>query len=136
MNFVAGEVIQSQVQFVTTGPIDLHTGQPDAFVVLEDEDLMLQEDLDGILLEDTALDWDYVIGLGSMADLRISQLPPLTGAILQADDALPIVDGSASETKKITSKDLVQSGIALIDDGQHPQRKDQLHSSRWVYRDN
>ena len=58
-----------------------------------------------------------------MADLRISQLPPLTGAILQADDALPIVDVSASETKKVTSKDLVQSGIALIDDGSIPSEK-------------
>ena len=58
-----------------------------------------------------------------MADLRISQLPPLTGAILQADDALAIVDGSASETKKISSKDLIQSGIALIDAGSIPGDK-------------
>ena len=41
----------------------------------------------------------------------------------KVDDALPIVDGSASETKKITSKDLVQSGIALIDDGSIPSEK-------------
>ena len=47
-----------------------------------------------------------------MADLRISQLPALAGAILQADDALAIVDESASETKQITSKDLVQSVLA------------------------
>ena len=58
-----------------------------------------------------------------MADLRISQLPPLTGAILQADDALAIVDVSASETKKITSKDLIQSGIGLIDAGSIPGSK-------------
>jgi len=50
-----------------------------------------------------------------MADLRISQLPALAGAVLQSDDALAIVDLSASETKKLTAKDLIQSGVALID---------------------
>ena len=54
MNFAPGEVIQSQVQFVTTGTIDLHTGQPDGFVLQEQDDLILQENADGILLEDTA----------------------------------------------------------------------------------
>ena len=34
-----------------------------------------------------------------MADLRISQLPELSGAILQADDALAIVDGSETRNK-------------------------------------
>ena len=51
-----------------------------------------------------------------MADLKISQLPLLTGAALQADDAFAVVDISASETKKITTKDLIQSGIQFIDD--------------------
>ena len=54
MNFVPGSTVQSQVQFVTTGPIDLHTGQPDGFVLQEQDDLILQENADGILLEDTA----------------------------------------------------------------------------------
>ena len=53
MNFVPGTVIQSQVQFVTTGTIDLHTGQPDGFTLTESGDLVLQENLDGILLEDS-----------------------------------------------------------------------------------
>jgi len=58
-----------------------------------------------------------------MADLRISQLPPLNGAALQADDVVAIVDLSASETKKITVKDLVQSTVALIDAGSIPGDK-------------
>lgn len=53
MNFAPGRIVQSQVQFVTTGPIDLHTGQPDGFVLQEDGDLVLQENADGILLEDS-----------------------------------------------------------------------------------
>lgn len=58
-----------------------------------------------------------------MADLRISQLPPLGGAALQADDVVAIVDLSASETKKITVKDLVQNSVALIDAGSIPGDK-------------
>ena len=57
-----------------------------------------------------------------MADLRISQLSPLAGAVLAGDDEIAIVDGSASETKKITAKAFVQNGIGLIDDGQHSGR--------------
>ena len=52
MNFAPGEVVGSRVEFVTTGPIDLHTGEPDGFVLQEDDDLVLQEDGDGLLLED------------------------------------------------------------------------------------
>jgi len=58
-----------------------------------------------------------------MADLRITQLPGLAGALLQSDDVLAIVDLSASETKKITAKDLVQAGVALIDPGSIPGDK-------------
>ena len=58
-----------------------------------------------------------------MADLRISQLPQLGAAGLQADDVVAIVDISASETKKITAKDLVQSTVALIDAGSIPGDK-------------
>ena len=50
-----------------------------------------------------------------MADLKISQLPPLTGAALEAADVLAVVDGSASETKKINTKDLVQAGVQFLD---------------------
>lgn len=52
MNFAPGEVVGSRVEFVTTGPIDLHTGEPDGFVLQEQDDLVLQEDGDGLLLED------------------------------------------------------------------------------------
>lgn len=52
-----------------------------------------------------------------MADLKISQLPALAGADLSATDLLAVADVSASETKKLTSKDLIQYGVAIIDDG-------------------
>ena len=56
-------------------------------------------------------------------DLRISQLPPLSGADLAASDVLAVADLSASETKKVTSKDLVESGLSLISDGTIPGAK-------------
>ena len=56
-------------------------------------------------------------------DLKISGLPPLAGALLQAADPLAVADLSASETKKVTVKDLVQGGVALIDDGSIPSAK-------------
>lgn len=58
-----------------------------------------------------------------MADLEISQLPSLPGAQLSATDPLPLADLSAAETKRITAKDLIQYGIALIDDGSIPGAK-------------
>jgi len=58
-----------------------------------------------------------------MPDLEISNLPALAGTGLADGDSLPVVDVSASETKKITTKDLVQSGIALVDDASIPAAK-------------
>jgi hypothetical protein len=58
-----------------------------------------------------------------MADLRISQLPVLTGALLQANDPLAVADLSASETKQITAKEFVQGAVALIDAGSIPGDK-------------
>ncbi len=52
-----------------------------------------------------------------MADQTISQLNRLTGAALAANDQLPIVDVSASETKHIYAADLIQNGIALTASG-------------------
>ena len=51
-----------------------------------------------------------------MADLKISELDALGGADLEANDDLAIVDYSASETKRLTAKNLVQSGLGLVDD--------------------
>ena len=51
LNFAPGQTVQSRVEFVTTGPIDLHTGEPDGFLLQEDTDLVLQESNDGILLD-------------------------------------------------------------------------------------
>jgi len=52
-----------------------------------------------------------------MADQSISQLNLLAAGSLAAGDELPIVDISASETKKIRAASLVEAGIALITDG-------------------
>lgn len=58
-----------------------------------------------------------------MPDLEISNLPALTGPGLDGNDPVAVADLSASETKKITAKDLVQSGIALVDDASIPAAK-------------
>lgn len=55
-----------------------------------------------------------------MADTRISALTRLPEADLSATDLLPVSDLSASETKAITTKDLFQGGLALIDPGSIP----------------
>lgn len=53
-----------------------------------------------------------------MADQRITQLNALSKAGVAATDVLPIADVSASETKKVTAKDLVAAGIDLVDNGE------------------
>jgi len=58
-----------------------------------------------------------------MADLRISELTALAGANLASGDLLPIVDISASETKKITVVDLVGNATTLIADATIPGAK-------------
>ena len=58
-----------------------------------------------------------------MADLRISELVALAGANLAAGDLLPVVDVSASETKKITVTDLVGNATTLIADATIPGAK-------------
>ena len=50
-----------------------------------------------------------------MADQRITQLTALAKASVAATDVLPIADISASQTKKVTAKDLVDAGLDLID---------------------
>ena len=58
-----------------------------------------------------------------MANLKISQLEPLSEADLDALDELAVVDDSASETKRITTKALVEKGVSLIDDTSIPAIK-------------
>jgi len=55
-----------------------------------------------------------------MPSLEISKLPPLSGASVQATDPVAVADLSASETKKLTVKNLVQYGSALVDPGSIP----------------
>ena len=50
-----------------------------------------------------------------MADQRITQLTALPKAGVAGTDVLPIADISASQTKKVTAKDLVDAGLDLID---------------------
>ena len=50
-----------------------------------------------------------------MSDQRITQLPALSAASAAATDVLPVADVSASQTKKITVKDLVDAGLDLVD---------------------
>jgi len=50
-----------------------------------------------------------------VADQRITQLTQLSEADVAAIDVLPIVDISASQTKKVTAKDLFEAGAALAD---------------------
>ena len=58
-----------------------------------------------------------------MADKRITDLTLLAGGDLAAGDLLLAVDVSASDNKKLTVKDLVQSGSALVDDDSIPSAK-------------
>ena len=51
-----------------------------------------------------------------MADQRITQLTELTQAGVASNDVLPISDVSASQTKKVTVKNLIQAGYALTDE--------------------
>ena len=50
-----------------------------------------------------------------MADQRITQLNELSKAGVSATDVLPIADVSASETKKVTAKNLVDACLDLVD---------------------
>jgi hypothetical protein len=51
-----------------------------------------------------------------VADLRISELPVLSQADTEATDDIAVADNSASETRRLTVKGLVQQGVSnLID---------------------
>ena len=52
-----------------------------------------------------------------MADLKISQLAALAQGDLAATDAVPVVDTSGAETKKITPTAMVAGAIDLLSDG-------------------
>lgn len=48
----AAGVVESRIEFVSSGLISLHSGRPPAYLLLENTDRILQEDGEGILLED------------------------------------------------------------------------------------
>ena len=52
LSFAPGQVVTSDVEFITTGPIELHTGQPEGLILQEQEDLLLQESGSSLELED------------------------------------------------------------------------------------
>ena len=58
-----------------------------------------------------------------MADKKITDLAALAGADLAAADVVPVVDISASETKKLTIGDLIANGVTLISDDTIPGAK-------------
>ena len=58
-----------------------------------------------------------------MADQRISELFELTSSVAAANDELPIVDTSVSQTKKITVSGLVEAGFRTAGDGSLPGGK-------------
>jgi hypothetical protein len=52
-----------------------------------------------------------------MADLKVTQLNPITAASVATDDVLLIVDVSAGEDKKIEPDELVEAGLGLLGTG-------------------
>lgn len=46
------QIVRTQIQFVATGPITLHQGQPVAYLLQEDDGVILQEDGSALELED------------------------------------------------------------------------------------
>ena len=52
INVPASGVVDARIEFITNGEIRLHNGVPPAFLLLESSDKILQEDGNGILLED------------------------------------------------------------------------------------
>ena len=51
MNFEATQPVRCSIQFVATGPIQLHLGMPPSYLLQESGSLILQEDSEPILLE-------------------------------------------------------------------------------------
>ena len=52
INVPATGIVEASIDFVTSGEISLHSGQPPAYLLQENTDKILQEDGQGILLED------------------------------------------------------------------------------------
>ena len=52
INVPASGLVEARIEFITNGEIKLHNGVPPSFLLQENSDKILQEDGDGILLED------------------------------------------------------------------------------------
>ena len=52
INVPASGLVEARIEFITNGEIKFHNGVPPSFLLLESSDKILQEDGDGILLED------------------------------------------------------------------------------------
>ena len=74
-----------------------------------------------------------------MSDLKISQLTALTSVTADAADVLPVVDTSATTTKKISLSDIVEFVIAsgsftsVLDAASSPVDSDQAILSGAVF---
>ena len=55
-----------------------------------------------------------------MADLQITQLPSIASGSVAGTDPLALADVSGSQTVKVTVKDLITKGVAVIDAGTIP----------------
>jgi hypothetical protein len=53
VNVPASGLVEARIEFITNSEIRLHNGVPPSFLLQENSDKILQEDGDGILLEDT-----------------------------------------------------------------------------------
>ena len=58
-----------------------------------------------------------------MADLKITGLPAISEVGVQSADVLALADISATETKKVTVKDLVAAAAQFLDAGDIPAEK-------------
>ena len=52
INVPASGLVEARIEFITNVEIRLHNGVPPSFLLLESSDKILQEDGEGILLED------------------------------------------------------------------------------------
>jgi hypothetical protein len=52
MNFEPTQAIQTRIEFVTSGPIRMHIGRPEGYLLIEQSGLLLQEDDHAIELQD------------------------------------------------------------------------------------
>lgn len=114
----ADGIIEATIDFVSTGEVKLLIGAATSYVLKEDDDrIELEQSLDYLLTEvEDQLNYIH-IQAHSMADQRITELTELLEASVAANDVLPIVDISASQTKKVKVSSLIEGGLTAAGSG-------------------